>query len=210
MDYYYDLYLNFDENYFMFYEWDEKDELEYIKKIPLFHIDAKTFLNLRSKKIKVKEDLLKKIENKTKLKQNKYLKYTAIFSDGKNSIALEFNDDGLVINKSSLMLEDEININEFMYNISLTKIEYEIIQKDKNFKATRQELKIKKILKLEIDYMYNNKEESKLKYIYLEWFNELLDNTETMYKNMLKKLEGELTEKEYSIYELIKLSYNNV
>ena len=58
--------------------------------------------------------------------------------------------------------------------------------------------------------MYNNKEFSKLKYIYLEWFNELLDDIEKMHNNMLKKLKCNLTEKEYNIYELIKLSYNNV
>ena len=58
--------------------------------------------------------------------------------------------------------------------------------------------------------MYQNKENSKLKYIYLEWFNKLEDNINLMYQNMLNKLNDKLTEKEYSIYELIKLSYNNV
>ena len=58
--------------------------------------------------------------------------------------------------------------------------------------------------------MYKNKNYSKLKYIYLEWFNKLIDNIDEMYNNMLKSLENSLTEKEYNIYELIKLSYNNV
>ena len=31
-----------------------------------------------------------------------------------------------------------------------------------------------------------------------------------MYQEMLKKLDGDLTDREYNIYELIKLSYNNV
>ena len=35
-------------------------------------------------------------------------------SDGKNNLALEFQSDGKVINKSSLLLEDELNINEFI------------------------------------------------------------------------------------------------
>lgn len=210
MDYYYDIYLNFQDVYYKFYEWDKDDNIEYIKKIPLFHVDSKTYLNLLSKKIKVNDLFLKAIENKTKLKQNKYLKYTSIFSDGKNSIALEFNDEGLVINKSSLILEDELNINEFMYNICLKKLDYEIVSKDKQTKEIRQDLKIKRILKLEIEHMYQNKEYSKLKYIYLEWFDELIENIDMMYKNMLKRLKDNLTQKEYNIYELIKLSYNNV
>ena len=210
MDYYYDLYVNFLENYCMFYEWDEDDNLEYVKKIPLVHIDAKTYLNFRSKIVKVDTSFLKTILNKTKLKDNTILKYAVIISDGKNSMALEFNDDGETISKSSLILDDEININEFMYNISVTKIDYEVIKKDKIIKETRQEAKIKKILKLEILNMYQNKEYSKLKYIYLEWFDKLKDTPEVMYAEMLKKLKGNLGSKEYAIYELIKLSYNNV
>ncbi len=210
MDYYYDLYVNFLENYCMFYEWDEDDNLEYVKKIPLVHVDAKTYLNFRSKIVKVDARFLKTILNKTKLKDNTILKYAVIISDGKNSMALEFNDDGETISKSSLILDDEININEFMYNISVTKIDYEVIKKDKIIKETRQEAKIKKILKLEILNMYQNKEYSKLKYIYLEWFDKLKDTPEVMYAEMLKKLKGNLGSKEYAIYELIKLSYNNV
>ena len=210
MDYYYDLYVNFLENYCMFYEWDEDDNLEYVKKIPLVHVDAKTYLNFRSKIVKVDASFLKTILNKTKLKDNTILKYAALVSDGKNSMALEFNDDGETISKSSLILDDEININEFMYNISVTKIDYEVIKKDKIIKETRQEAKIKKILKLEILNMYQNKEYSKLKYIYLEWFDKLKDTPEVMYAEMLKKLKGNLGSKEYAIYELIKLSYNNV
>ncbi len=210
MDYYYDLYINFLENYCMFYEWDEDDNLEYVKKIPLVHVDAKTYLNFRSKIVKVDASFLKTILNKTKLKDNTILKYAALVSDGKNSMALEFNDEGETISKSSLILDDEININEFMYNISVTKIDYEVIKKDKIIKETRQETKIKKILKLEILNMYQNKEYSKLKYIYLEWFDKLIDKPEVMYSEMLKKLKGNLGSKEYAIYELIKLSYNNV
>lgn len=207
MSYYYDVLLNFQDNYCMFYEWDKDDNIEFIKKIPLFHINQKEFLDLFINKIKINKDFLNKIENKTKLKED-YLKYTAIFSDGKNSIALEFNDDGLVINKSSLLLEDELNINEFMYNIELVNLDYNIINKELFYKDTRQELKIKNILKLEINNMYENKDYSKIKYIYLEWFNELNDNYDNMYKQMLNKLDNKLTNKEYEIYELIKITYN--
>ena len=46
MDYYYDVLLNFQDNYYMFYEWDEDDTIEYVKKIPLIHVDSKTILNM--------------------------------------------------------------------------------------------------------------------------------------------------------------------
>ena len=69
MDYYYDVLLNFQERYCMFYEWDENDALDYVKKIPLLHVSAKAFEDLRQKKIKVEKEFLSAIENKTKLKQ---------------------------------------------------------------------------------------------------------------------------------------------
>ncbi len=210
MDYYYDVLLNFQDSYSMFYEWDSEDIIDYIKKIPIIHIDAKMIEHLITKKIKVEEDFLKNIENKTKLKGNTNLKYACIFSDGKNSLAMEFNDNGESVSKSSLILEDELNINEFIYNIALQKVNYKIIDDDNIRNETRQELKVKKILKIEIDSIYQNKEYSKLKYIYLEWFSSILPNIDEMYQNMLSKLENKLTEREYHIYELIKLSYNNV
>lgn len=210
MSYYYDVLINFQDNYCMFYEWDKEDNIEFIKKIPLVHISSKVYNDFFTKKIKVSKEFLNSIENKTKIKQNHYLKYACIFSDGKNSIAIEFDEEGISLNKSSVMLEDEININEFMYTINLTEIDYEVILDETMFKETRQELKIKRVLEIEINSMYNKKEFSKLKYIYLEWFNELLDNTDQMYNNMLMKINDRLTEKEYHIYELIKLSYNNV
>ncbi len=210
MDYYYDVMLNFQERYCMFYEWDKEDDLEYAKKIPLIHVEQKTILNMLSKKIQISKSFLESIKDKTKLKGNHFLEYTSIFSDGKNALAIEFDEEGYSINKSSLILDDELNVNEFMYNISLSNIEYKVIKDDGLIKETRQEEKVKKVIKLEINNMFKDRNYSKLKYIYLEWFDELLEDTEKMYQKMLKKLDESLTEKEYLIYELIKLSYNNV
>ena len=67
---------------------------------------------------------------------------------------------------------------------------------------------MKKLLKLEIDSMYKSKNNSKLKYIYLEWFDEYIDNIDLIYKKMINRLDKKLTKKEYEIYELIKITYN--
>ena len=210
MNYYYDVLLNFQDNFYMFYEWDETDNIEYIKKIPLYNVDSNTFNNFLENEIIINDNFLSEIENKTKLKQNKFIKYAAVFSDGKNSVALEFNSDGKVINKSSVLLEDELNIIEFIFNVNKSKIDYQVVGSLKKEKESRQSLLIKKIIKLEINNMYNSKNVSKLKYIYLEWFNEILNNIDEMYNNMLHKINEELTDREYHIYEIIKLSYNNV
>ncbi len=210
MDYYYDILLNFDEYYFKFYEWDKDDTIEDVKKIPIKHIDSNTMFDLLVNKIKVDKAFIEGIKNKTKLKDNKVLKYACIFSDSKNALAIEFNENGESINKSSLLLEDEININEFMFNINLTEIKYDILEKDIIYNELRQDRKIKRLIKIEIDNLYKKHNDSKLKYLYLEWFNKLEDERDIMYKQMLNKLNDNLTKKEYDIYELIKISYNNV
>jgi len=192
----------------MFYEWDKEDKIEQIKKIPLIYIDNKKYIEILTNIVEFDKGFLLEIKNKTKLKQNNYLLYATIFSDGKNSFACELNEEGITISKSSILLEDELNINEFIYGVEKKDINYKIINKDMINKETRQEIKIKKLLKLEINNMYKNKEYSKLKYIYLEWFNELLDNMEEIYNKMLNKLNNRITEKEYEIYELIKITYN--
>ena len=130
MNYYYDILLNFQDTYCMFYEWAQDDSIDFIKKIPLFHVDNKTYKDLLTKKIKINSLFLQSILNKTKVKQNKLLKYACIFGDGKNALAVEFNDNGIINYKSSILLEDELNINEFMYSIELCKLDYEIIAKD--------------------------------------------------------------------------------
>lgn len=210
MNYYYDIILNYQENYYMFYEWDEEDCFDIIKKIPIFHVSSQTITSFLYNIIKVDSSFLKLIENKTKTKQNTILLYSCIISDGKNNLALEFNKLGEVINKSSLQVEDEINLNEYICGIELFKINYKIIKYQKPSSNIRQEEKIKRILNIEINNMYKNKEYSKLKYIYLEWFNEINNDLNYIYNKMINKIKDNLTESEYHIYEIIKLSYNNV
>ena len=42
MNYFYDLFLNFNEENIYFYEWDEFDNIEHFKRIPVFQVNNKT------------------------------------------------------------------------------------------------------------------------------------------------------------------------
>ena len=46
MNYYYDILLNFQDVYCMFYEWDSTDSIDFVKKIPLFHVDNKVYKDI--------------------------------------------------------------------------------------------------------------------------------------------------------------------
>ena len=51
MNYYYDIVLNLNEELYEFYEWEENDSIDFIKKIPLFRVSTKT--KPLSKKMKI-------------------------------------------------------------------------------------------------------------------------------------------------------------
>ncbi len=209
MNYYYDLVLNFNETAFMFYEWNENDVIELIKKIPLFSVNNKVLKDLIYNEIVVDKEFLNLIEDKCELK-NGTLKYVALFASKNGAIALEFNNDGKSISRSFLQVDDEIGVTEMLYTIPLFKFHYTLGQKIKINKNLRIEEDIKKFIELEIDSLYKKGNFDKLKYLYNEWFLKDSDDLSIIYKDMKEKLKGDLTDKEMNIYNLIRLSYNNV
>ena len=58
MNFYYDLVLNFNEIPFMFYEWFDDDNVELIRKIPLFSVSNKVLKDLIYNEIIVTKDFL--------------------------------------------------------------------------------------------------------------------------------------------------------
>ena len=189
MNYYYDVLLNFLDGNVQFYEWDSLDNLEYYKRIPLVGVDSKTLNAFINNDVKVEKDFLDLIENKAKKKGECPL-YVAIFADRNGSIALEFDKDG--------------------NTVDIIKLDYEVIKKVDYNRDLREENKIKLIIRTELETLEKNKEYTKLKYLYMEWFNKEPSDNENMYKVMNEKLSDEIGIKEKRIYDLIKLSYNKV
>lgn len=209
MNYYYDIVLNFQEKNYMFYEWEEEDSIDIIKKIPIFQVNIKTFKDLINNEINVDLEFLKSIENKTELK-NKTLKYVALFVSKNGAIALEFNNEGKSIYRSFLQVDDELGAIEMLFTLPVYKLNYTILKKISISKNLRKEDNIKNFIKKEIDLLYNKKEIDKLKYLYNEWFLKDNDDILKIYNEMNKKLQDKLSDREITIYNLIRLSYNNV
>lgn len=213
MYYYYDILLNFQENpnLYEFYEWLETDDIDFIKKIPLFRISTNVLKEFLKYKVKFEEEFLNSIKNKTILKTtSKVLKNTFLVSDSKDALALELNENGEVVSRSKLLLADEINLNEMMFTMKETKLKYEKIEKYSKRKNIRQIEERKKLINCEINTLYESKNKSKLKYLYFEWFNELNNNIEEIYKRMIEDLKNDFDENQERIYHLIKKSYHKV
>ena len=213
MYYYYDVLLNFQdkEDLFKFYEWEEKDDMDLIKKIPLFRIDTKSFQEFIKYEVIFSTDFVSEIKNKTILKSStKTLKNAFLVSDSKDALALELDDNGGVISRSRLLLADEINLSDVMFTMKETKLNYQKIKKYKEKKSIRQIEEIKKLITCEIDTLYESNNISKLKYLYYEWFNSLSEDIKKMVIHMKKELKTNFDENQQRIYELIKKSYHKV
>ncbi len=207
MNYYYDLYLNFQENNTFFYDWEKDDTIEYYKKLPLFQVSTEVFEDILNNQIMVEKNFLDLI--KTKTKSNNY-EYIALFGDKNSVIALKFDENGLNIDRSFLNLDDELNIIEIMYTVPTQKLIYREIKKIAYNESLRAEDRIKHIIKTEIESLNNKKEYYKLEYLFVEWFNTFPQNKESMIEIMKEKLNHTIGEKEINILNLIKLSYNVV
>lgn len=214
MNYYYDIILNWnEEEIYNFFEWNDTDSLELIKRIPLIKVKHKTFLDFIDSKVKVETSFLDSIYNKTLIsskKEMKKLEYAALFTDGKSVIAIEFNKEGISLNYSVLLIDDELNTLESLYNIKETEISYEILTKLKRNKELRQVRDAKRLIALEVSNLYQNKEIAKLKYLFYEYKKEKSDDIKIIYETLMNDLKKNLSKEILNLYDIIKLSYHNV
>lgn len=212
MYYYYDVLLNFgiDGELYEFYEWEEEDNVEFIKKIPLFRVSLDCLKDTLKYKTKFDSSLVEQIKEKTIVKGSTESLNTFLISDSKNTLALEVNEEGKVISRSKLLPSDELNISEVMFTMRESTLHYEKLEKYPSITTLRQERKIKKLIQQEIDTLYEENNTSKLKYLYYEWFNKNNDNIEEIYKEMASSLQKEYNDNLSVVYDFIKLSYHNM
>ena len=109
MNYIYDIFGNFFENYYDFYEWNKSDKIIHIKKIPIIKVNKIDYKILLNNKFKINKELLNNIKNKTLLWNNKKDNYLLI-TNGNDVFNIKFNNQGISTLRSSLQIEDELDI----------------------------------------------------------------------------------------------------
>ena len=212
MIYTYDILLNWtkEERLKEFYEWNLEDDLEHIKKMPIIRIRESLLKDLLTSKVKIDKTFLSKIKYKTESyfhNEIDVIEYAIIVTTEKKALALELDDEGNVMYKSCLLIDEEEEVLEIGEEIVIMDIPYEVITKNKKVSyLTRKEEEEKKFLTKEIKKIKQNKESSKLNYLYKEFF---IDDVES-FNDKLTILEKEIS-KDYNsfhhrLYNLLKLS----
>ena len=203
MNYIYDIVLNFHEIYYEFFEWQKKDKIKNIIKIPIYRVSDNNLKILKENKVRIDNSFYEKIK-----KDNKnYKKIVCLVSNTKQSIGLLFNEKGYLLKRSSMIYEEEEEANEYSKTLKITPIHYLENQKIKRKKSLRLEIEKKESL---IKYIEKTTDLSTLKYLYYEYYQEECNNIDKIKNSLLKELKKEWNQKQKKIYETTILINKNL
>lgn len=205
MIYIYDILLNLRQmdDALEFYEWKEDDLIEHIKKVPLFKVSKTLIEDLFTNKLQLDITILPKIRNKAICYFNgetKQIPYLVLLSDGRKCFAIELDNKGNTLYKSSLLLDEEEEVLEMTEELVELPIGYKKTKiKNNKDELTRFEKDNQKFLLRELEKIKDNKEE--INYLYEEYFdnnltsiddkfNTLKDNVYIGSSNYIKELKS--------------------
>ena len=169
MNFIYDIVLNFNKEYYNFFEWNKKDNIINVKKIPLFMVFNNIFNNMKYDIVKVSSDFINMIKDKTYIYSKKDSIISCLISNGKEVIGIMFDTEGNVIKRSSLLLDEEEEVLDEVYDENVFNIDIVSVKK-------RKINEINRVQKDKSNYLlrYIKKENNtlNLKYLYYDYFEE--------------------------------------
>lgn len=197
MIYVYDLLVNMNKEFIDFYDWDDLDNYEHIRKCLLIKISKEDYYNVFSNSIKIDSSIMNEIKGKTQKYSGKNIvieNYMLVITDGNNAMILKFDKNGIIKERSKLLINEEAEIINLSNNLKISEFKYEIVSKNKMNNMTRKERKVTNIIINELSSIKEDK--SKIDYLYYEWFetnkgdnkyNRLIDNINKEYTNKHKE-----------------------
>lgn len=212
MIYIYDILLNFCDcgELYDFYEWNQNDNIENIKRIKLIHVDRLVLDDLLYYDGTIDSNFLLKVYRTCEVYTNrkvKILDYCCLFSDGERVLAIEFDEDGRPIYKSKLLIDEEEEISILANNLEEFPITFDKKERvlDNRF-FTRNEILIRNYLVKEIEECYRKKNYDKLSFLYVEYFEEEDTSYPKMMQALLDSMKNSLDYKHMDIYQVLKLA----
>lgn len=213
MNYIYDILINFKHSLYDFFDWNINDNILHIRKIPVLKISTFDLSIIKSNIIKVDNEFLKNIMNKTEVFNEKNVNnilYACLFCDENEAIGVKFNNKGYIQLKSRLLIDEELEVVEYGNNSSISNFEYKIIKTDHyDSYKTRKEQEIEKYITKEINSLLKNKQNDKLKYLYFELFNQQLFDEQLIIDKINNELKYNWDNIYQKIYNFFKLTSIN-
>ena len=188
MDYVYDIVLNLQPDYYEFYEWQPTDKIINIKRLPIYKITNKDYLNIKNNDIT--------IERNTLPKPNKIF----LITSGIEIIGVLIDNNGKVLKKSSLIYEENDDILEDRDEIKLVHIKY-TVNKKKNYNF-KSRIKTEKIIY--INNYLNKLDKEKDKYFFKYLYYDIYTIDEANIDKIVTDLQSLAIANPLKLYECIK------
>lgn len=188
MDYIYDIVLNFHEQYYDFYEWKPSDKIINIKRIPIYKISTKDYINIKNNEVT--------LERNTIPKTNKIF----LITSGIEVMGIYIDNSGKVLKKSSLLFEESDDILEDKDEIKEINIKYIINKKYLNNYQSRITKEKKEYINNYLNDIDKYKDEYLLKYLYYDIYNLEEEDTNIIYNKLIDLSKNNFNE----LYESIK------
>ena len=187
MDYIYDIVLNFQNNYYDFYEWKSTDKVIKIKKISVYTVNDQDYLNLKYNEVVLDK---KQLSSQTKM---------FLVTNGIEVMGILLDNDGKIIKRSSLIYDEADEVLEEKETIKKLPLKYKKNIQKPHISNSRILTEKIKFLQKYFSNIDKTKDEYLLKYIYYDIYNTEEKNINKIYKK-LQEL----------IYEDINTIYNSI
>lgn len=198
MNYIYDIVLNFQDNYYQFFEWNRKDKIKNVSKISVYRVDDQDLIDLSYNQITLDTPFLTELIEHNK----KYKKIMCLISNTNQTIGLLFSKEGQLLKRSSLLFEEESEVNHLAKELPITKMTYKQNKEIRPHHNLRIEIEKKDTL---VQYINQTNDIISLKYLYYEYFGEeCLDSTKIK-TALLNIANEEWTPKKNNLYQIITI-----
>ena len=202
MNYIYDIILNFNEEFYDFYEWKSNDNVINVRKIPVLKVDENTYIALRNNKVQVSLETIEVLKKNFSLYNEKIEgNIICLITNGISAFGVMFNNNGYLIKKSSMLFDEEEEVIDESENIKEVKIE--LIKNEKQEKNNVSRI-VKEKQKFIKNYISSLDDELTLKYIYYDYF-EQEENKSNIKEILLKEITSKWNNKLSKLYDLTKL-----
>ena len=196
MDYIYDIVLNFQNNYYEFYEWKPTDKIINVKKILVYKVNNKNYLNLKY------NDII--LDTKILPKQNKMF----LITNGVEVMGILLDNNGKLIKRSSLLIDESDEVLEDKETLKPFPLKY----KKNNLKP---HISLERIKEEKYQFIQNyfsniniNKDEYLLKYLYYDIYNKEENNIKKIYKNLIELINNDIN-KIYNSIKIVNIEIKN-
>ena len=202
MNYIYDIILNFNEEFYDFYEWNNNDNVINVRKIPVLKVDENTYVSLRNNKIQVSMETIDSLKKNFSLYNEKIEgNIICLVTNGMSAFGVMFNNNGYLIKRSSMLFDEEEEVIDESENIKEVKIEFIKNEKQKSNNISRIVKEKQKFIK---DYISSLDDELTLKYIYYDYFEKEEDKN-NIKEILLSEINNKWNSKLSKLYDLTKL-----